>query len=202
MTPLITHTGIAVPLRRDNVDTDQLYPAQRILTAPQSRTGHAEALMGDWREDPAFVLNNPSYDGASVLVAGRDFGTGSSREWAVWALADYGFRVVLAPRFGDIFRGNTAENGLVAGEMSEADIEELWVRLEDAPGTRVEVNLEQRTVRCGTSRYDFGYPEHFRQRVMRGLDEIALTLEHAAEIEDFEARRRATMPRVTDGASR
>ena len=202
MTPLITHTGIAVPLRRDNVDTDQLYPAQRILNAPQTRTGHADALMADWREDPDFVLNKPAYDGASVLVAGRDFGTGSSREWAVWALADYGFRVVLAPRFGDIFRGNTAENGLVAGEMSEADIEELWVRLEDAPGSRIEVDLERRTVRCGESRYDFGYPEHFRQRVMRGLDEIALTLEHAAEIEDFEARRRVTMPRVTDRAAR
>lgn len=202
MTPLITHTGIAVPLRRDNVDTDQLYPAQRILNAPQTRTGHADALMAEWREDPDFVLNKPAYNGASILVAGRDFGTGSSREWAVWALADYGFRAVLAPRFGDIFRGNTAENGLVAGEMSEADIEELWDRLEDAPGTRVEVDLEHRTVSCGQSRYGFGYPEHFRQRVMRGLDEIALTLEHAAEIADFEVRQRATMPRVTDGASR
>lgn len=202
MEPLITHTGIAVPLRRDNVDTDQLYPSQRIFNAPLTRTGHADSLMAEWREDPDFVLNNPAYEGASVLVAGRDFGTGSSREWAVWALVDYGFRVVLAPRFADILRGNTVENGLVAGEMSEADIEELWDRLEDAPGTRIEVDLELRTVRCGESCYDFGYPEPFRQRIMRGLDEIALTLEHAAEIEDFEARRRATMPRVTGGANR
>lgn len=155
--------------------------------------------MADWREDPEFVLNLPIYKGASVLVAGRDFGTGSSREWAVWALVNYGFRVVLAPRFGDIFRGNAAENGLVAGEMAEVEVEELWDSLEHDPGKRLEIDVERLQVRCGESSYNFAYPEHFRQRVMRGLDEIDLTLEYAAEIAAFETRRRATKPRETSG---
>lgn len=133
MHSLITHTGAAVPLRRSNVDTDQLYPAQLLLSAPVSRTGHSDALMAEWRKDPEFVLNQPAYDGASILVAGIDFGTGSSREWAVWALVDYGFRVVLAPRFGDIFRGNAAENGLVAAEVPEDQIEALWADIEADP---------------------------------------------------------------------
>lgn len=196
MNPLVTHTGTAVPLRRSNVDTDQIYPAQLILSAPVSRTGHADALLAEWRKDPDFVLNQPQYRGASVLVAGVDFGTGSSREWAVWALVDYGFRVILAPRFGDIFRGNAAENGLVAAEIAETDVEKLWADIEAEPATPLTVNLETRTVRRGEATYSFGYPDHMRSRVMRGLDEIAATLHHEEDIRAHEARRRPTMPEI------
>ncbi|MFE4002511.1 3-isopropylmalate dehydratase small subunit [Nocardioides sp. YIM B13467] len=196
MNPLVTHTGTAVPLRRSNVDTDQIYPAQLILSAPVSSTGHADALMAEWRKDPDFVLNQPRYRGASVLVAGIDFGTGSSREWAVWALADYGFRVILAPRFGDIFRGNAAENGLVAAQVAETDVEKLWADIEAEPATPLTVDLETCTVRRGRATYSFDYPDHLRSRVMRGLDEIAATLHYEGDIRAYEARRRPAMPEV------
>lgn len=201
MQQLITHTGVAVPLRRSNVDTDQIYPAQLILSAPVSRTGHADALMAEWRKDPGFVLNQPELAGASVLIAGTDFGTGSSREWAVWALVDYGFRVVLAPRFGDIFRGNAAENGLVAAELSESAVEELWAAVEADPGSSVHVDLETCTVSHGVVTYRFDYPDDLRARVMSGQDEIAATLDHEVEIRNYEARRRTTMPIVARGAA-
>lgn len=196
MEPLITHTGTAVPLRRNNVDTDQIYPAHLISKAPVSRTGHADACMADWREDPDFVLNQPQYDGSSILVTGTDFGTGSSREWAAWALVDYGFRVILAPRFGDIFRGNAAENGLVAAELAASVIEELWNAIEAAPQTPVTVDLSTCTLVRGDAKYSFAYPEHLRDRVMKGKDEIAVTLENAAEIQAYEASRRPSMPEV------
>lgn len=196
MQPLITHTGTAVPLRRNNVDTDQIYPAQLILTAPVGRTGHADACMAEWRKDPDFVLNQPQYNGSSILVAGTDFGTGSSREWAAWALVDYGFRVILAPRFGDIFRGNAAENGLVAAELTAAEIEELWTAVEAAPQTPMTVDLATCTLVRADATYSFAYPEHLRDRVMKGKDEITATLENAAEIQAYEARRRPSMPEV------
>ncbi len=196
MGSLITHTGTAVPLRRNNVDTDQIYPAQMVLQAPVSRTGHADACMAEWRKDPDFVLNQPQYDGASILVAGTDFGTGSSREWAAWALVDYGFRVILAPRFGDIFRGNAAENGLVAAVLTVAEIEELWTAVEAAPQVPMTVDLATCTLVHGDATYSLAYPDHLRDRVMQGKDEIAMTLENAAEIEAYEARRRPSMPQV------
>lgn len=196
MEPLVTHTGTAVPLRRSNVDTDQLYPAQLISTAPVSRTGHADALLAEWRKEPDFVLNQPAYKGASILVAGIDFGTGSSREWAVWALVDYGFRIVLAPRFADIFRANAAENGLVAAELPEDQIEILWADIEAAPTVPMTVDLFTRTLRRGSISCSFDYPEHLRERVMSGLDEIASTLEHDQEIRAYEAARRPTLPEV------
>lgn len=196
MEPLITHTGTAVPLRRNNVDTDQIYPAQMVLQAPVGRTGHADACMAEWRKDPDFVLNQPQYKGASILVAGTDFGTGSSREWAAWALVDYGFRVILAPRFGDIFRGNAAENGLVAAELTVAEIDELWTAVEAAPQTPLNVDLATSTLHHGDTKYSFAYPRHLRDRVMKGQDEIAATLESADEIEAYEARRRPSMPRI------
>ena len=199
MEPLITHTGTAVPLRRNNVDTDQIYPAQLILTAPVSRTGHAAACMAEWRKDPDFVLNQPQYEGASILVAGTDFGTGSSREWAAWALVDYGFRVILAPRFGDIFRGNAAENGLVAAELTVAEIEELWTAVEAAPQTPLTVDLATCTLVHGDAEYSLAYPDHLRDRVMKGKDEISATLESADAIAAYEARRRPSMPEVVRG---
>jgi 3-isopropylmalate/(R)-2-methylmalate dehydratase small subunit len=197
MQSLITHTGVAVPLRRSNVDTDQLYPAQMLLTAPVSRTGHSDALMAEWRKDPEFVLNKPQYDGASILVAGIDFGTGSSREWAVWALVDYGIRVVLAPRFGDIFRGNAAENGLVAAEVPEDQIEALWADIDADPTIAMTVDLRTQTVVRGATTLSFTYPEHLRDQVMSGRDEIASTLDHEREILAFERSKRPTMPQVT-----
>lgn len=196
MEPLITHIGTAVPLRRNNVDTDQLYPSHLISEAPVGRTGHAHACMADWRKDPDFVLNQPRYEGSSILVAGTDFGTGSSREWAAWGLVDYGFRVILAPRFADIFRGNAAENGLVAAELTVAEIEELWTAVEAAPQTPLAVDLATRTLVHGEATYSLAYPDHLRDRVMRGMDEIAATLESSDAIEAYEARRRRSMPEV------
>ena len=196
MQPLVLHVGTAVPLRRSNVDTDQIYPADSGLLNNATKTGHAGSLMRTWRKDPDFVLNRPEYSGASILIAGSDFGTGSSREWAVWALLDYGFRVIFSSRFGDIFRGNAAGNGLVAAVLPEDAIQALWEQVERDPAEALRVDLETREVSVRDLQFAFDYPDDFRWRVMKGLDEIELTLQHQAEIAQHEASRRPSMPTV------
>ena len=209
MEKITTHTGIGVPLRRSNVDTDQIIPA--VYLKRVTRTGFEDALFAAWRGDPSFVLNQDAYRSGSVLVAGPDFGTGSSREHAVWALKDYGFRVVLASRFADIFRGNSGKQGLVAGLVEQEDIELIWKVLETAPGTEVTVDLVNRQVICGDVIVTFQIDEYTRWRLMEGLDDIGLTLQHEADITAFEATREAwrpktlpakTLPKIEIGAAR
>ncbi|GAB3050238.1 3-isopropylmalate dehydratase small subunit [Sediminivirga luteola] len=192
MEKVITHTGIGVPLRRSNVDTDQIIPA--VYLKRVSKTGFDDALFAGWRQDEEFVLNREPYSRGSVLVAGPDFGTGSSREHAVWALKDFGFRAVLAARFGDIFRGNSGKQGLVAGVVEQADIELIWKILENQPGTEVTVDLETRTVRCDTVTVPFEIDDYTRWRLMEGLDDIGLTLRHEEDITAYEARRESWRP--------
>ena len=194
MEKFTTHTGVGVPLRRSNVDTDQIIPA--VYLKRITRTGFEDALFAAWRDDPAFVLNQDSYRSGSVLVAGPDFGTGSSREHAVWALKDYGFRVVLAPKFADIFRGNAGKQGLVAGVISQEDAEQLWKILETEPGTEVTVDLEERTVTAGGFRTSFQIDDYVRWTLMEGLDDISLTLQHEDEIAAYEAARPSFKPRT------
>ena len=186
------HTGVGVPLRRSDVDTDQIIPA--VYLKRVSRTGFEDGLFAAWREDPAFVLNDPAYAGATILVAGPDFGTGSSREHAVWALLDYGFRVVISPRFGDIFRGNAGKQGLLAAQCERADVETLWKLLESEPGTEVTVDLSEQTVQAKDLTVAFAIDRYTRWRLLEGLDDIALSLRHAQEIEAFEAHRRSWLP--------
>jgi 3-isopropylmalate/(R)-2-methylmalate dehydratase small subunit len=182
-----THIGTAVPLRRSNVDTDQIIPA--VYLKRVTRTGFEDGLFSAWREDPTFVLNDPAYAGASILVAGPEFGTGSSREHAVWALSDYGFRVVIAPRFGDIFRGNSLKQGLLTVELPQEAVDTLWSLIEDHPTTTVEVDLVTREVRCGTRQWPFALDDFSRWRMLEGLDDIGLTLRHEDAIGAFEAQR-------------
>ena len=189
-----THTGVAVPLRRSNVDTDQIIPA--VYLKRVTKTGFEDALFANWRQDPAFVLNQPAYAGASILVAGPDFGTGSSREHAVWALRDYGFRVVLSPKFADIFRGNAGKQGLVTGVVTEADIEAIWAALAANPGAEMTVDLEARTARLGDLSVSFDIDDYTRWRLLEGLDDIGLTLRNEEKIAQFEARREAWRPRT------
>ena len=188
------HTGVGVPLRRSNVDTDQIIPA--VYLKRVTRTGFEDALFAAWRGDPDFVLNRPAYASGSVLVAGPDFGTGSSREHAVWALKDYGFRVVLAPKFADIFRGNSGKQGLVAGVITQEDAEMLWKVLENEPGTEVTVDLEARTVVAGDVHATFQIDDYTRWRLLEGLDDIGLTLQNEADITAFEQTREAWRPRT------
>ena len=194
MDKFTTHTGIAAPLRRSAVDTDQIIPA--VYLKRVTKTGFEDALFASWRQDPEFVLNQPAYAGASILVAGPDFGTGSSREHAVWALRDYGFRVVLSPRFADIFRGNAGKQGLVAAVVSEADIEAIWAAIEASPGIEMTVDLEARTASIGDLTVDFDIDDYTRWRLLEGLDDIGLTLRSEARIAEFEARREAWRPRT------
>jgi 3-isopropylmalate/(R)-2-methylmalate dehydratase small subunit len=189
MEKFTTHVGTAVPLRRSNVDTDQIIPA--VYLKRVTRTGFEDGLFSAWREDPAFVLNHPAYAGASILVAGPEFGTGSSREHAVWALVDYGFRVVIAPRFGDIFRGNSLKQGLLTVELPQEAVDTLWSLIEDHPTTTVEVDLVTREVRCGTHQWPFALDDFSRWRLLEGLDDIGLTLRHEDAIAAFESRRSA-----------
>src|SRR3954447_24024586 len=184
MEKFLTHTGVGVPLRRSNVDTDQIIPA--VYLKRVTRTGFEDGLFSAWRQDPEFVLNAEPYRQGSVLVAGPDFGTGSSREHAVWALKDYGFRAVLSPRFADIFRGNSGKQGLLTGVVSSADVERLWAALEAAPGTEVTVDLEARTASAGELVVPFEVDDYTRWRLMEGLDDIGLTLRHVEEITAFE----------------
>ncbi len=192
MEKFTTHTGVAVPLRRSNVDTDQIIPA--VYLKRVTRTGFEDALFAAWRGDPDFVLNRPEYTGASILVAGPDFGTGSSREHAVWALKDYGFKVVLASRFADIFRGNSGKQGLLTGQIDQGDAELLWKLLEEEPGRRLTVSLEDRTVTCGDVTVPFEIDDYVRWRLMEGLDDIGLTLNDEPAITAFEAKREAWRP--------
>lgn len=194
MEPITTHTGIAAPLRASNVDTDQIIPA--VYLKRITKTGFDDALFAAWRKDPEFVLNQPAYQNASVLLAGPDFGTGSSREHAVWALKDYGFRVVISPRFADIFRGNSGKQGLVAAQVTQEDIELLWKAVEESPGTEVTVVLERQLITCGSLEVGFQIDGHTRWRLMEGLDDISLTLQHEQAITDFEARRPRFKPRT------
>lgn len=195
MEKFTTHTGVGVPLTRSNVDTDQIIPARYLKRV--SRTGFDDGLFSNWRtNEPDFVLNQDAYKNGSVLFAGPDFGTGSSREHAVWALNDYGFRAVFSPRFADIFRGNAGKAGLLAGIMSEADIELVWKQLEQNPGLEVTVSLESRTVTVGEATYTFDVDDYTRWRLMEGLDDIGLTLREEAAIDAFEAARPAFKPSV------
>ncbi len=187
MEPFITHTGIGVPLRRSNVDTDQIIPA--VYLKRVTRTGFEDALFAAWRGDPEFILNTAPFDRGSVLVAGPDFGTGSSREHAVWALSDYGFRVVISPRFADIFRGNAGKQGLVAAQVEQHDVELLWKVLEERPGTEVTVDLQAKTVSAGTLVVPFEIDDYTRWRLLEGLDDIGLTLRVEDAITAFENQR-------------
>ncbi|PVE15059.1 3-isopropylmalate dehydratase small subunit [Arthrobacter sp. Bz4] len=194
MEKIITHTGIGVPLRQSNIDTDQIIPA--VYLKRITRTGFEDALFAEWRKDPNFILNQAPFSAGSVLVAGPDFGTGSSREHAVWALKDYGFKAVLASRFADIFRGNSGKQGLVAAQLAQDDIELIWKVLENHPGTEVTVNLEERTVSCGSVTAPFQIDDYTRWRLLEGLDDIGLTLTHEETITRYEASRPAWKPKT------
>ncbi|WP_426319839.1 3-isopropylmalate dehydratase small subunit [Microbacterium sp. E-13] len=194
MEKFTTHTGIAAPLKRSAVDTDQIIPA--VYLKRVTKTGFEDALFASWRQDPEFVLNQPVYAGASILVAGPDFGTGSSREHAVWALRDFGFKVVLSPRFADIFRGNAGKQGLVAGVISESDLEVAWAAIEAEPGATMTVDLQARTASIGALELAFEIDDYTRWRLLEGLDDIGLTLRDEDKIAQFEARREAWRPRT------
>ncbi len=196
MQPFTVHTGRAVPLRRTNVDTDQIIPA--VYLKRVTRTGFEDGLFNAWRaNEPDFVLNQPRYDGASILVAGPDFGTGSSREHAVWALLDYGFRVIISARFADIFRGNSLKAGLLTVMLQEKVVQRLQDDIEDDPATEVTVDLDERTVRWSGELHSFDLDDYTRWRLLNGLDDIALTLSHVDAIGAFESARPAWLPRVT-----
>ncbi|MBO0896041.1 3-isopropylmalate dehydratase small subunit [Arthrobacter sunyaminii] len=192
MEKITTHTGIGVPLRQSDVDTDQIIPA--VYLKRITRTGFEDALFAAWRKDENFILNKEPYSAGSVLVAGPDFGTGSSREHAVWALKDYGFRAVLSSRFADIFRGNAGKQGLVAAQLVQDDIELIWKVLEHSPGTEVTVDLEARTVICGSVTAPFSIDEYTRWRLLEGLDDISLTLRTESDITHFESLRPVFKP--------
>jgi 3-isopropylmalate/(R)-2-methylmalate dehydratase small subunit len=186
------HTGIGVPLRLSNIDTDQIIPGE--FCKRITRTGFEDALFANRRKESSFILNQEPYSTGSVLVAGADFGTGSSREHAVWALKDYGFRAVVSSRFADIFRGNAGNQGLVTAQVSQEGVERIWEALDAQPGLAVTVDLEERLVTCGGIREDFDIDEYTRWRLLEGLDDIGLTLRHESAIDDFEARRPRRLP--------
>ncbi|MFB2556879.1 3-isopropylmalate dehydratase small subunit [Herbiconiux liangxiaofengii] len=187
-------TGVAVPLKRANVDTDQIIPA--VYLKRVTKTGFEDALFAGWRSDPEFVLNRPEYQNARVLIAGPDFGTGSSREHAVWALRDFGFTAVLSARFGDIFRGNSGKQGLLTGQVDEADIERLWAAVEAQPGVEITVDLVARTAAIGDLTVSFAIDDYTRWRLLEGLDDIGLTLRDEEAITEFEGRRESWRPRT------
>ena len=189
-----SHTGIAVPLRRSNVDTDQIIPA--VYLKRITRTGFEDGLFAAWRRDPEFVLNQPAYTAGSVLVAGPDFGTGSSREHAVWALQNYGFKVVIGSRFGDIFRGNSGKSGLLLATVDQTIVEKLWAYADANPGAEVTVDLPSRTITAGDDVYTFAIDDYTANRLLEGLDDIAATLLHADEIAAYEAARPSFKPKT------
>ncbi|MGA9870383.1 MAG: 3-isopropylmalate dehydratase small subunit [Rhodococcus sp. (in: high G+C Gram-positive bacteria)] len=192
MEPFTRHTGIGVPLRRSNVDTDQIIPA--VYLKRVTRTGFEDGLFAAWRNNPDFVLNNAPYDRGSVLVAGPDFGTGSSREHAVWALSDFGFRVVIASRFADIFRGNAGKSGLLAAQVEQSDVELIWKALEEQPGLEITVDLVEKSVTAGTLVVRFAIDDYTRWRLLEGLDDIGLTLRQVEAITAFEKARPSWKP--------
>ena len=191
-----THTGVAMPLRRSNVDTDQIIPA--VYLKRVTRSGFEDGLFAAWRNDPSFVLNRPEYAEASVLVAGPDFGTGSSREHAVWALQNHGFRVVISSRFADIFRSNAGKAGLLAAQVDEKVVQRIWDHLDEHPGATVTVDLESRTLRAGDGpdaiEDSFDIDDYTRWRLLEGLDDVGITLSHAEDIDAYEARRPSWKP--------
>lgn len=192
MEKFITHTGTAVPLRRSNVDTDQIIPAVYLKLV--TRTGYEDGLFNAWRKDPEFVLNKAEYKNASILVAGIDFGTGSSREHAVWALQNYGFKVVISPRFADIFRGNSLKGGLLTVILPQEAVEALWAAVETNPALAITVSLENRTVSYDGVSVGFELDDYTRWRLMEGLDDIGLTLKQTESIDEFESKRSSLKP--------
>ena len=191
-----THTGVGAPLRRSNVDTDQIIPA--VWLKKVTRDGFEEGLFSAWRSDPSFVLNQEAFKDATVLVAGPDFGTGSSREHAVWALQNYGFKAVISPRFGDIFRGNSGKAGLLAAEVDEKVVQRLWDFLDDNPGASITLDLKTRTVRAGEGvdaiEDSFTIDDYTRWRLLEGLDDVGITLSHEADITTYESARPTFKP--------
>ena len=192
MEKFTTHRGVGAPLKQSNVDTDQIIPA--VYLKRITKTGFDDALFAGWRKNPEFVLNQPEYRNASVLVAGADFGTGSSREHAVWALRDYGFKAVISSRFADIFRGNSGKQGLLAAQVDQSDVELLWKLMEEQPGVEIQVDLESRTVTGPHVTVPFQIDDYTRWRLMEGLDDIGLTLQHEADIDAYERTRPAFKP--------
>ena len=194
MEKFITHTGTGIPLRRSNVDTDQIIPA--VYLKRVTRSGFEDGLFAAWRNDPDFVLNQPQYKSATVLVAGVDFGTGSSREHAVWALQNYGFKVVISSRFADIFRGNSLKGGLLTVILAQAEIEKLWSAIESDPTTSITVDLESKTVSYKNERISFDLDDYTRWRLMEGLDDIGLTMQNLGDVEKFEKKRANFKPKT------
>ena len=189
-----TFSGVAIPLRRSNVDTDQIIPA--VFLKRITKTGFEDALFSSWRNDPEFVLNDKAFEGAEVLIAGSDFGTGSSREHAVWALRDYGFKAVFSPKFGDIFYGNAGKQGLIAGVISESDTEKLWSAIEANPGAKATVDLVGQSVSIGELKVPFEIDAYTKWRLLEGLDDIGLTLRDEAAITEFESKRESWRPKT------
>ena len=192
MEKFTTHTGVGVPLRRSNVDTDQIIPA--VYLKRVTRTGFEDGLFASWRADPSFVLNVEPYNHGSVLVAGSDFGTGSSREHAVWALMDFGFRVVISSRFGEIFKGNSSKAGLLAATVEQSDVELLWKKIESRPGMELTVDLQAKTITADDLVVRFDVDDYTRWRLLEGLDDIGLTLRHADDIDAYEKTRPSHKP--------
>jgi 3-isopropylmalate/(R)-2-methylmalate dehydratase small subunit len=194
MEKFVKHTGTAIPLRRSNVDTDQIIPA--VYLKRVTRSGFEDGLFAAWRNDPEFVLNQPQYKSGTILVAGPEFGTGSSREHAVWALQNYGFKVVISSRFADIFRGNSLKGGLLTVILPQEAVEAIWTAIESDPTTSITVDLETRTVSYGATTVAFELDDYTRWRLMEGLDDIGLTLKHTDAIDSFEAKRPAYKPKT------
>jgi 3-isopropylmalate/(R)-2-methylmalate dehydratase small subunit len=192
MEKFIRHAGTGLPLRRSNVDTDQIIPA--VYLKRVTRTGFEDGLFAAWRKDPEFVVNRPEFAGATVLVAGPDFGTGSSREHAVWALMDYGFKVVISSRFADIFRGNSGKAGLVAAQASQDVVEQLWKLIENEPTTEIVVDLQDRSIQAGALTAPFQIDDYTQWRLLEGLDDIGITLSHEADIATYESSRPSWKP--------
>ena len=194
MEKFVKHTGTAIPLRRSNVDTDQIIPA--VYLKRVTRSGFEDGLFAAWRNDPEFVLNQAQYKAGTILVAGPEFGTGSSREHAVWALQNYGFKVVISSRFADIFRGNSLKGGLLTVILPQDSVEAIWTTIESDPTTSITVDLETRTVSYGSTTVAFELDDYTRWRLMEGLDDIGLTLKHTDAIDSFEAKRPALKPKT------
>jgi len=199
MEKFISHTGSALPLKRSNVDTDQIIPA--VYLKRVTRSGFEDGLFAAWRSDPEFVLNKPEYSKASILVAGADFGTGSSREHAVWALQNYGFKVVISSRFADIFRGNSLKAGLLTVILGQSDVEALWSAIEEEPSLEIKVDLDTRLVSYKNEAFSFDLDDYTRWRLMEGLDDIGLTLRKIDEVENFEEKRAKYKPKTLPALS-